>query len=293
MACLFSFPQNICYTIPTTKVMQKEAPMKLDLHTHSTASDGQYTPTELVQRAKEAGLSYYALTDHDTIDGIAEAKTAARSLDVSFIPGIEISTQLEEEIHMVGLWIDENNPMLTAACDSYKQSRLQRGTRIINYLSSLGISISNEDIPSDKEGSLGRPHFAQYLIEHGYVHSTQEAFDRYLNTPAFHKATDRIKPTPQEAIQLIHAAGGKAILAHPGLLKMGKRWQESLIHSLCEQGLDGIEVYYFKHTKNQVAYYRRLALQYNLFMSCGSDFHGEAIKPDVPFGMEVEDYILK
>lgn len=266
--------------------------MRVDLHTHSTASDGQYHPRELVKMAKEHNLSLYALTDHDTIDGIAEARLAALQYDVNFIPGIEISTQLGEEIHILGLRIDETTPALIQACEEYKKSRLSRGQRIIDYLNSLGIPITRNDLPEKNDGSLGRPHFAQYLQQNGFVRTRQEAFDRYLNTPAFHAATDRKKPTPQEAISLIHSAGGKAFLAHPGLLKMGKRWQESLIAELREAGLDGLEVYYFKHTKNQVAFYRRLAIQNHLLCSCGSDFHGESVKPDVPFGMEIDADIL-
>lgn len=262
--------------------------MKLDLHTHSIASDGEHTPTELIRLAKEQKLELYAITDHDTIDGIAEAKAAAKELGVNFVPGIEISTELGEEIHMLGLWIDEKNQALVSACEEYKQMRLGRGLRIIKYLQTVGIDISEQDMPEDKIGSLGRPYFAEFLQEHGYVRTRQEAFDRYLNSPAFHKATDRKKPTPEEAIALIHKAGGKAVLAHPGLLKMGKRWQESLIHNLVSSGLDGIEVYYQKHTASQIRFYRKLALEANLMCSCGSDFHGKKVKPNVPFGMELE-----
>lgn len=262
--------------------------MIIDLHTHSTASDGQYTPTELVHLAKEKGIELFALTDHDTVEGIREARIAAQEEQLPFIAGIEISTRKEEEIHMVGLGIDETNPTLTAATQRYMEDRLNRGIVITRYLRSIGVCVDYEEVKAMAgEGSVGRPHFAQYLMEHGYVHSRQEAFDRYINTPSFHKETDRVLPLPEEAIQLIHEAGGKAILAHPGLLKMGKRWQEDLLYQLKAAGLDGIEVYYSKHSKAQIKYYLSLAKKYDLMISAGSDFHGEKVKPDVLIGVKL------
>lgn len=295
--------------------------MKLDLHTHTTASDGQYTPSEIIMLARKKKLEYLAITDHDTVDGIAEAKAELSAgnigkRDVSnygtgegfgdesgpenayrlqFIPGIEISTQLEEEIHILGFYIDENNDALQSKCKEFMDSRINRGQRICDFLRTKRVEITFPEVEAYAgQGSLGRPHFAQFLQEHGYVKSRQEAFERYLNTREFHEATDRIKPTPQEAIELIHRAGGVAVLAHPGLLKMGKRWQESLIKQLAEAGLDGMECFYHKHTQKQRNYYRRLAEDFRLGYSCGSDFHGEKVKPEVPFGMELdEQYVDK
>lgn len=264
--------------------------MFLDLHTHSTASDGQYCPADLILKAKEKHLLVIAITDHDTVDGISEAKEAAIAAEVNFIPGIEISTALGEEIHVLGYYVDEKNKQLQSACEEFMDSRKARGNRIAEYLMEKGISVDLDEIKeSAGEGSLGRPHFAKYLQEHGYVKTRQEAFTRYLNTPDFHKKTDRIKPTPQEAIRLIHEAGGKAVIAHPGLLKMGKAWQESLFSCLKEAGLDGIEAYYGKHTFQQTKLYRNLAVKFGLKITCGSDFHGEQVKPSVGFGMEFPD----
>ncbi len=264
--------------------------MKIDLHTHSTVSDGQYTPTELIRLAKQANLEVIALTDHDTVDGIKEAREAAGQLGQPFIAGIEISTRKEEEIHMVGLGIDEDHPALIAETKKLMEDRANRGAVITEYLRALGISVDYEEVKAMAgEGSVGRPHFAQYLQKHGYVRSRQEAFDRYLNTPSFHKATDRILPPPEEAIELIHLSGGKAVLAHPGLLKMGKSWQEDFICRLKECGLDAIEAYYSKYSKAQEKYYRALAKRYDLKISVGSDFHGEKVKPDVKLGMELEE----
>ena len=264
--------------------------MKLDLHTHSTVSDGQYTPSELVEMAKKNELKMYALTDHDTIAGIEEARCRAGELGVNFIPGIEISTHKGEEIHMLGLFIDEQCSDLINACQVYRESRIGRGERICAFLKEKGIEISKEELRGiEGNASLGRPHFAKILQERGIVKTRQEAFGRYLDTAEFHRKTDGQKPAPEEAIEIIHRAGGLAVLAHPGLLKMGKRWQESLIKGLKEAGLDGIESFYNKHTYMQKKYYRKLAEENGLMISCGSDFHGEKIKPNVNFGMELAD----
>lgn len=270
--------------------MPKEKKMRLDLHTHSTASDGQYSPSRLVEMAKEHALELYALTDHDTVDGIKEAKHRAEELGVNFIPGIEISTHKGEEIHMLGLYIDEDCKELIEACNEYMASRNGRGQRICAFLKEKGIDISEEEACQVAgSGSLGRPHFAAILQERGIVKTRQEAFERFLDTREFHEKTDRVKPSPKEAIDIIHKAGGLAVLAHPGLLKMGKRWQESLIAELKRAGLDGIECFYNKHTHMQVKYYKRLARENGLMASCGSDFHGEKVKPNVPFGMTLSD----
>lgn len=264
--------------------------MKLDLHTHSTASDGQYTPRELVEMAKKNELKMYALTDHDTVAGIEEARRRADELEVNFIPGIEISTRKGEEIHMLGLFINEQCSDLINACQNYRERRIGRGERICAFLKEKGIEISKEELRQIAgDASLGRPHFAKILQEKGIVRTRQEAFSRYLDTAEFHRKTDGMKPAPEEAIEIIHRAGGLAVLAHPGLLKMGKRWQESLIKELKEAGLDGIESFYNKHTHMQKKYYRKLAEQNGLMISCGSDFHGEKVKPSVNFGMELAD----
>ena len=264
--------------------------MKLDLHTHSTVSDGQYTPSELVEMAKKNELKMYALTDHDTIAGIEEARRRAGELGVNFISGIEISTHKGEEIHMLGLFIDEQCSDLINACQVYRERRIGRGERICAFLKEKGIEISKEELREiEGKASLGRPHFAKILQERGIVKTRQEAFGRYLDTAEFHRKTDGQKPAPEEAIEIIHRAGGLAVLAHPGLLKMGKRWQESLIKGLKEAGLDGIESFYNKHTYMQKKYYRKLAEENGLMISCGSDFHGEKVKPNVNFGMELAD----
>ena len=261
--------------------------MYIDLHVHTTASDGQYTPTEIISKAKALGLEKIAITDHDTVDGIAEAKLAASELGVEFIPGIEVSTQDTEEVHILGLNIDYENPELVETCRVYAESRAKRAEKICEYLGTKRIKVLLEDVQKIAgDGVIGRPHFAQYLQEQGHVKSCDEAFRKYLNTKEFNKYTERKKPTPEEAIALIHKAGGKAFLAHPGVLKMGWKEVELLIERLKAVGLDGIECYYSRHTKPQIERFLELAEKYDLQVSAGSDFHGEKIKPDIKLGYE-------
>ncbi len=264
--------------------------MYIDLHTHTTASDGQYSPSELIKMAKEKGIERLAITDHDTVSGLKEAVSAAKTYDLDFIPGIEISTHKGVEIHMLGLGIDFENVDLVRKCEEFERSRADRAQRICDYLNKLCIPVVLSEVEEYAgEGSIGRPHFARWLQEHGYVASRKEAFSRYLNTPRFKAATDRVKPSPEEAVSLIHGAGGEAFLAHPGLLKFGRRNQESLIRSLKASGLDGIECFYSKHEKKQEEYYLRLAKEYGLKVSCGSDFHGEKVKPGIELGMHLDE----
>lgn len=261
--------------------------MKLDLHIHTTASDGQYTPSEIAAKAAQLGLSVFAITDHDTVAGIAEGRRAAEKLGIFMLSGIEISTFDKEEIHMLGYGIEETNARLLFWCRAFAAEREGRGRKMCDYLAGLGISVDwDEILEIAGEANISRPHFAAYLQRHGYVKERKEAFQKYLDTPEFHRATDRKLPTPQEAIDLIHQAGGRAVLAHPGLLKMSDENQERLIRCCREHGLDGLECYYGKHTKEQTSYYLGLAKELGLMVTAGSDFHGEKVKPDVKLGME-------
>ena len=262
--------------------------MYIDLHTHTTASDGQYTPSELVTMAKEKNIELLSITDHDTVSGLEEAVEAAHRCNIDFIPGIEISTHMGVEIHILGFYVDYKNKILVEKCEEYERSRSNRAIRICDYLNGIGIPVVLDEVKEYAgDGSIGRPHFAQWLQEHDYVQTRKEAFSRYLDTPRFKAATERTKPTPEEAIELIHDAGGIAVMAHPGLLKLGRKNQESLIRTLKAAGMDGLECFYSKHEKKQEEYYLRLAREYGLKISCGSDFHGEKVKPDVSLGMKV------
>lgn len=265
--------------------------MFIDLHTHTTASDGQYSPAELVGKARNAGVQLLAITDHDTVNGLEEGSKHADKVGLRFVPGIEISAQDMEEIHILGYGIDRTNPELLDACQHWSLARSNRGEVIKRYLNTRDIDIDLEVVKSYAgNGNLGRPHFAKYLVEIGVVESRKEAFDKYLDTEEFKKATDRKKPKCVDAIELIHGAGGKAVLAHPGNYKrIGDDGVAELMVRLVENGLDGIECFYSKHSKTQTEYYLSLAKQYSIKASAGSDFHGESVKPDISLGIRVED----
>ena len=244
--------------------------MRVDLHMHSTASDGVYTPTEVVQIALTNQMDIIALTDHDNVNGLAEARqAAAEKLEV--LPGVELSTEEDQkDRHLLGYLFDpDNEPFLTMLVE-LRDARVSRADRIVQKLAALGVNVSLERVYAlAGAGSVGRPHIARAMLEQGYVSSLQEAFDKYLEDggPAF---VPHYRLAPADAIQLLHQAGGIAVLAHPGRLD-GDYHQ--ILESLVPVGLDGIEVYYPDHTPEIVRDLRQLAAQHNLVMTVGSDFH--------------------
>ncbi len=243
-----------------------------DLHVHSTASDGLLTSEELLLRAEEIGLDGLAISDHDTVKGIEEAYTfiAAHPLPLQFIPGIEMNTEVEEnEIHILGYFIDYHNSRLLHRLEEIKEARWERARKMVYRLKSMGLAISFEQVEKLAQGDLiGRPHVARALTEKGYVFSVKEAFDKYIGKgrPAY---VPRYKFMPREAIELIKGAGGVPILAHPGLLR-----NKELIHEVIDLGIAGLEVYYPEHTSQQVDGFLQLCQQFNLLVTGGSDFHG-------------------
>lgn len=256
--------------------------MRADLHTHSAASDGQYTPTELVELAKENGLHILALTDHDTVDGLTEAVCAGERLGVRVIRGIEFSAREYPALHILGYGFDPSAPVLAELCRELKEGRDQRAPRIIAFLAEQGADIPLAEVEELAGGRIvGRPHFAQVLVRHRYVASNREAFDRYLDTEEFHRRVERPKPPARVCVESIRAAGGKASLAHPYQVGLGDRELEALVRRLAGFGLDAIECFYPKHTPEQQEFYLRLAEKYRLHITGGSDFHGERVKPDI------------
>ncbi len=258
--------------------------MIVDLHMHSNASDGQYAPDELVEKVKKAGISLMALTDHDSVGGVERAVKAAAEAGIRCIAGIELSIQHEAEFHLLGYGIDIDNAALGEFCAQLVRDRETRADKIIAYLASYGLTVTPEEV-REKAGSnlIGRPHFAQVLVEKGYVGSIQEAFDRYLATEAFSRI-ERPKPTAEEGLAMIHGAGGVAVLAHPASLKKTGEELEREVCALKDLGLDGIETYYSTFDAGQIAEYHSLAQRYNLLETAGSDFHGEKIKPAIFLG---------
>lgn len=254
----------------------------VDLHTHSTASDGQYPPATLVEKAAAAGIQLLALTDHDTMDGLEEAIQAGAGLSITVLRGIELGAREDRHMHILGLNLSADCPELAELCRVLKASREERKYRILSFLAERGVPVSLEEVEAQAGGDvIARPHFAQVMVRRGYVSSVREAFDRYLDTDAFQKI-ERYKAPAADCIRLIHQAGGKAVLAHPYQLGLPHDSLEQVVGDLKAKGLDGLECFYPKHTPAMVAEYLALAKQYGLQVSGGSDFHGEQIKPDFP-----------
>jgi hypothetical protein len=245
---------------------------RADLHIHSTASDGKLTPADVVREAAGRGLSFIALADHDSIDGIAPAQAAASAFPgLKVIPGVEISTDVPEgEVHILGYFIDYNDPEFNAALARFKNSRLQRGQKMVVKLEKLGIHIDWQRVMEIAGTStIGRPHIAQAMLEKGYVTSFKQAFNEYLghNRPAY---VEREKMTTKEAVGLIIKAEGLPVLAHPLTLPD----PEAMTMELKAGGLVGIEAYYNGYTPEEISRLLTLADRYELIATGGSDYHG-------------------
>lgn len=257
---------------------------QIDLHTHTTCSDGTLTPTELVNYAKEKNLSAVAITDHDNFDGVAEAIKAGETNDIEVISGIEMSTDYEDkEIHIVGLFVDTNNKKFNSELISLKEKRKKRNLLAVEKLNNLGIDITYEELESiSKNKIITRAHFAKLLIQKGYISSVKECFDKYMGEgmPAYVK---REVIPPKETISLINNSGGIAILAHPLLYKLSELKLNEMLDYLKSCGLKGMECIYSTHTDEETEFLTSIAKKHNLKISGGSDFHGEN-KPNLDLG---------
>jgi 3',5'-nucleoside bisphosphate phosphatase len=246
----------------------------VDLHSHTTASDGTLAPRELVRLAARHGVRVLAVTDHDSTGGLAEAMDEARTLPpLEIVPGLEINCDVPgAEIHVLGYCVDWAAPWFQEFLGAQREERRQRVYRIAARLGELGLPIDPGDVFAlVKEGSAGRPHVAQVMVDRGYVKSVREAFDRYLsmNGPA---NVPRKRFTPVEAVRLIRRARGVPVLAHPGLAN-----RDELIPELVEAGLLGIESYYPEHSSGQITAYREMCTRLGLIATGGSDFHGPRV----------------
>lgn len=259
-----------------------------DLHLHSTASDGNLSPREVVGLAKEKGIQVISLTDHDTTQGLAEAMAAGKELSVKVIPGIELSTETQgEEIHILGYYIDHGDPGLQGVLTQLKEARVGRIKEITRRLQDLGFALTWEEVREEARGasSIGRPHVAQVMVKKGYAKSIAEVFARWIGPgkPAF---VTRYKLPTAQAVELLHSAGGLAFLAHPGLLTEGIEWAEKLL----SLPLDGIEVYHSEHSQAQSQEFLAWARAKNLHISGGSDCHGRP--HDIKMGLVKIDIAL-
>jgi predicted metal-dependent phosphoesterase TrpH len=257
-------------------------PNYIDLHTHSTASDGIYSPTELLRRAKDIGLRVLALTDHDSTGGLEEAAQVAAALDIDFIPGIEINTDVAGgEVHVLGYFPEYERPAFQSVLKVLRDARERRGQRMVELLNEHGIAVAWERVRQIAQGSVGRPHVARALLEAGYVQTIGEAFDRYIGKDCY-AYVPRYRLTPEDAVLLIASANGLPVLAHPielpGLDEL-RKW----LPGLCEAGMVGLETYYGPYTTGEELALRALADEYHLIPTGGTDFHGPGIHP-TPLG---------
>ncbi len=260
----------------------------IDLHVHSNASDGTFTPEELVAYAEAKGLYAFALTDHDSIDGLSAAYAAKAKLHaaVRIIPGVELSCRyaiadISFDVHIVGLGVDYRSASFVGQLQECRRIREERNSKMIRRMQEAGFSITEEEIRALYPGAaVTRAHYARFLADHGYVATKEEAFQKYLN-PGCPCYVPRRLLTPKEGISLILGAGGHPVLAHPMLYtKLNRAQIDALTAELAACGAEGIEVYYSTYSEEETAFVKSLAEKYHLFPSGGSDFHGSN-KPDI------------
>ena len=269
----------------------------IDLHIHSTASDGTLSPAEILKLAQKLKLRAIAITDHDTIAGSKEALQAGIPPSVKFLTGVEISASSPPSIsyagsfHILGYSIRLDDPQLNKTLAVLQQARKNRNPQIVKRLNSMGFEFSLKDVAKEiGDGQLGRPHIARYLIKKGFVKSIDEAFKKYLaqGKPAY---VDKYRVDCSRAIEIIIDAGGIPVLAHPILLNFDKNETNDLFALLKDMGLKGIEVYYPENPPGMTTLYSKLAERYGLLKTGGTDFHG-SLKPDIQMGSGRGDFVV-
>jgi predicted metal-dependent phosphoesterase TrpH len=256
----------------------------IDLHVHSTFSDGSLTPEQLIEEARRIGLSAIALTDHDGMMGIERFLKAGQQAGIETVPGVEISVEVSSgTLHMLGYYLDRDNITVVESLALIRGGREDRNKVILDRLNRLGAGLAWEDVAKFAgEDVVGRPHFAQAMVEKGFVKDKQDAFDRYL---AKGKAAyvDRFRLSVEESVRMIRGAGGVAVLAHPSTLDLGTSALRDMLVSLKAVGLQGVEAYYSEHSPAQTDLYLRLAAELGLLVTGGSDFHGD-VNPHIKLG---------
>jgi 3',5'-nucleoside bisphosphate phosphatase len=260
----------------------------IDLHSHSTISDGTDSPAEVVALGAAAGLAALALTDHDTLDHLPEARAAAHARGLRLVPGCEISCELDGRapgsMHLLVYFVDETPGPLRDRLGGLQAGRAERNDQILESLRSHGIDITLDEVLAKAgPGSVGRPHIAGVLMEKGYVGSIQEAFDRWL-AKGQSAYFERVRLRPEESIELAHASGGVTVVAHPGSLDLEPGPLDELVGFLAAAGLDGLECEYGRYTPEERTAYAELAARHGLAVTGGSDYHGEN-KPDLQIGV--------
>lgn len=254
--------------------------MRIDLHVHSTASDGTLSPAAVVAEARASGVAIVALTDHDTMDGVPEALAAGEAEGVRVVPGVELNTDSSAgEVHVLGYCISPQEEPFRRLLESRRRARTVRAHKMVERLRELGMPIKFADVErAAGGGNIGRPHVARALVAAGYARDVREAFERWLykGGPAYVK---RDSLTPVEAIEAVKAAGGVPVLAHPGRIA-----DQSIIPRLIEAGLEGLECFYPEHSPEQTERYLALAQRHGLLVTGGTDFHGPGSTHATPIG---------
>ena len=270
---------------------------RIDLHIHSTASDGTLSPAQIFKLAQKLELKAISITDHDTIDGSKEALQTGIPSSVKFLTGVEISassppsTSLAGSFHILGYSIRLDDPQLNKTLALLQQARKNRNPQIVKRLNSMGFDFSLKNVASEiGNGQLGRPHIARYMVKMGFVKSIDEAFKKYLaqGKPAY---VDKYRVECERAIEVILDAGGIPVLAHPILLNLDKKQTTGLFAQLKEMGIKGVEVYYPEHSPDMIAFYSELAKSNGLLKTGGTDFHG-SLKPDIQMGSGRGDFFV-
>src|SRR6185295_5306251 len=254
----------------------------IDLHTHTTQSDGSVSPAELIARASSKRARAIAITDHDTVAGLDEARDAADRCGIEFISGIEISAEYSPgTMHILGYCLDERSVALNEQLRKLREAREKRNPQIANRLQALGVDISYDEVSTGAGNEVvGRPHFARLMVERGYAASIQDAFDRFLKKGAA-AYVEKARLSPRDSINLIHEAGGVAVLAHPYQLRLTSyEAVNELVDELAGFGLDGIEAIYSRHSPDERVAYAEIAARHGLLVTGGSDYHG-SYKPDI------------
>lgn len=258
----------------------------IDLHVHSSASDGSFPPEEVVTLAKQTGLSAFALTDHDTVSGIEQALIYSKKIGgITVIPGTELSCYYgKREIHIIGLFINHKDSNFLSELKKLKDAREARNERMVQNFVNAGIPLTIEELKHGNPTSvITRAHFARVLTEKGYCKDKNDAFEKYLGIGCPYYLP-KPKVTPEHVLKLITDAGGIAVLAHPYSYKFSKSEVETLLDYLIPLGLSGMECYYSTYDNGQIQELRSMALSKNLLVSGGSDFHG-VVKPDISIGI--------
>jgi len=257
-------------------------PARINLHNHSSRSDGTLGPAELAAAAVRAGIGFFSLTDHDTTGGWPEIEPALKAANIAYCYGIELSTSLHDSLHVLGYGLNPADPGLAAKTAGFRARRLERLKKIIGSLRAMDIDISFEEIPSEIASSKGRPHIADLLKKKGYVKARRQAFEKYIGwgRPAYSPPAG---PDMAEAIKTIKDAGGLAVLAHPGVV-----YKMLDLAGWKEMGLDGIEAFYPTHSRSLTDELNALAARYGLFVTAGTDFHGPGTDRDKMTGFDYD-----